>query len=163
MPLSSKTMTLTFLLVLLAASNPEGEARISLDVKDAAAVDVVRMLAEVADFQAVFDPGVSCALTLKLTGVRWQKALDLTLASCGLGHEGEGRVLRIAPAARLIEESVARRRLDEERSQSLPAMLTTYRLSYARAEQVAPLLKRLLSPRAVVTYDTRTNTLLVVD
>jgi len=39
------------------------------------------------------------------------KALDLTLAACGLGREGEGRVLRIAPAARLTEESAARRRL----------------------------------------------------
>ena len=151
------------LLALLAASNPEAEARISIDVKDAAAVDVVRMLAEVADFQAVVDPGVSCLLTLKLTGVRWQKALDLTLAACGLGHEGEGRVLRIAPAARLIEESASRRRLDEERSQRGPALLTLYRLSYARAEEMAPLLKRWLSPRAVVTYDTRTNILLVVD
>jgi type IV pilus assembly protein PilQ len=151
------------LLALLASSNPEAEARISIDVKDAAAVDVVRMLAEVADFQVVFDPGVSCALTLKLTGVRWQKALELTLTSCGLGQEGEGRVLRIAPAARLIEESAARRRLDEERAQRGPALLTLYRLSYARAEAMAPLLKRWLSPRAVVTYDTRTNILLVVD
>lgn len=151
------------LLALLASSNPEAEARISIDVKDAAAVDVVKMLAEVADFQVVFDPGVSCALTLKLTGVRWQKALELTLTSCGLGQEGEGRVLRIAPAARLIEESAARRRLDEERGQRGPALLTLYRLSYARAEEMAPLLKRWLSPRAVVTYDARTNILLVVD
>ena len=156
-------MTPALLLVLFASSHPEAEARISLDVKEAPAVDVVRMLAEVADFQAVFDPGVSCTLTLKLTGLRWQKALDLTLAACGLGHEGEGRVLRIAPAARLIEESAARRRLDEERRQSGPALLTTFRLSYARAEEMAPLLKRWLSPRAVVIYDTRTNTLLVVD
>jgi type IV pilus assembly protein PilQ len=151
------------LLALLASSNPEAEARISIDVKDAAAVDVVRMLAEVADFQVVFDPGISCALTLKLTGVRWQKALELTLTSCGLGQEGEGRVLRIAPAARLIEESAAQRRLEEERSQRGPTLLTLYRLSYARAEAMAPLLKRWLSPRAVVTYDTRTNILLVVD
>jgi type IV pilus assembly protein PilQ len=156
-------MTLALLFGLLASSHLEAEARITLDVKDAPAVDVVRVLTEVADFQAVFDPGISCTLTLKLTGMRWQKALELTLTSCGLGHEGEGRVLRIAPAARLIEESVARRRLDEERRQRGPALLTLYRLSYARAEEMAPLLKRWLSPRAVVTYDTRTNTLLVVD
>jgi type IV pilus assembly protein PilQ len=156
-------LTPFLLLGLLASANPEAEALISLDVKDAAAVDVVRMLTEVADFQAVFDPGVACTLTLKLTGVRWQKALDLTLAACGLGHEGEGRVLRIAPAARFLEESAARRRLDEERRLSGPALLTTFHLSYARAEEMAPLLKRWLSPRAVVSYDTRTNTLLVVD
>jgi type IV pilus assembly protein PilQ len=156
-------MTAALLLALLASSPPEGEARISLDVKDAPALDVVRALTEVADFQAVLDPGVACTLTLKLTGVRWQKALELTLAACGLGHEGEGRVLRIAPAARLLEESAARRRLDEERRLRGQALLTTFRLSYARAEEMAPLLKRWLSPRAVVTYDARTNILLVVD
>jgi type IV pilus assembly protein PilQ len=156
-------MTPALVLALLVSSPPEAEARISLDVKDAPAVDVVRMLTEVADFQAVFDPGVSCTLTLKLTGVRWQKALELTLAACGLGHEGEGRVLRIAPTARLTEESAARRRFEEERRLRAPAVLTMFRLSYARAEEMAPLLKRWLSPRAVVTYDTRTNILLVVD
>ena len=37
------------------------------------------------------------------------------------------------------------------------------RLSYAKAAEVAPLLKRFLSPRGDVTYDARTNTLFVTD
>jgi type II secretory pathway component GspD/PulD (secretin) len=36
-----------------------------------------------------------------------------------------------------------------------------FRLSYARAEKIAPLLERMLPPQARITYDTRTNTLLV--
>ena len=53
--------------------------------------------------------------------------------------------------------------LEEEREASRPRDLKTVRLSYARAETLAPLLKRLLSPRGDVTYDARTNTLLIVD
>lgn len=144
-------------------ADPDREARISLDLKEAPVGDVLRLLADVADFQVVMDPGVTCAPTLKLNGVRWQTALDLTLRSCGLAREEEGGVIRVAPAARLLEESAARRRLEEERKASAPRSLRTFRLSYARAEQVAPLLKRWLSPRAEINYDSRTNTLIVVD
>jgi type IV pilus assembly protein PilQ len=144
-----------------AESDPE--ARISLDLKDAPIVDVLRLLADVAGFQVVVDPGVSCTFSMKLTEVRWQTALDASLRSCALAREEEDGVLRIAPTARLLEETAARRRLAEERHASAPRTLTTFRLSYARAQQVAPLLKRWLSPRAEVNYDTRTNTLIIVD
>jgi type II secretory pathway component GspD/PulD (secretin) len=36
-----------------------------------------------------------------------------------------------------------------------------FRLSYARAEKMASLLERMLPPQARISYDTRTNTLLV--
>ncbi len=155
--------TLTLATLLAVSSPTEGEARISLDLKDASIVDVLRLLADVAGFQVVVDPGVSCTFSLKLTEVRWQAALDASLRSCGLGREEEDGVLRVATTARLLEEAASRRRLEDERRASRPRTLATFRLSYARAEQVAPLLKRWLSPRAEVNYDTRTNTLIVVD
>jgi type IV pilus assembly protein PilQ len=155
------TLVLAALLAVPAAR--DGEARISLDLKDAPVVDLVRLLADVAGFQAVLDPGLSCTLTLKLTEVRWQTALDLILRPCGLAREEEGGVLRIAPAARLVEEATARRQLDEAREARAPRTLSRFRLSYARAEQMAPLLKRWLSPRGEVVWDTRTNTLIVVE
>lgn len=155
------TLVLAALLTLPAAG--DGEARISLDLKDAPVVDLVRLLADVAGFQAVLDPGLTCKLTLKLTDVRWPTALDLILKPCGLAREEEGGVLRIAPAARLVEEATARRQLEEAREARAPRTLSRYRLSYARAEQMAPLLKRWLSPRAEVIWDARTNTLIVVD
>lgn len=141
----------------------EGEARLSLDVREAKVADIVGLLAEVGGFQVVVDPGVSCALTLKLNEVRWTRALEATLRSCGLGREEEGGVMRVAPLARLAEEAAARRRLEEERRSSAPLRLTLYRLSYARAQEVAPHIKRFLSPRGEVSYDARTNTLIIVD
>jgi type II secretory pathway component HofQ len=144
-----------------AAAATNDEARISLDVKDAAVVDVVRVLAEAAGLQVVFDPDVSCRLTMKLTQVPCETALDLALRACQLGREGEDAVLRIAPLSRLAEEEEARRRLQEEKERGPRRSLTLIRLSHARAEQMAPLLKRLL-PGGDVTYDARTNTLIVV-
>jgi type IV pilus assembly protein PilQ len=153
------------LVVALAALGPppESEARISLDVKDASVLDIVRLLTEAGGFQAVFDPGISCKLTVKLTEVRWQAALDVSLRSCHLGREEENGILRIAPVERLGEESAARRRLEEEQRLSAPHTVARFRLSYARAQEIAPLLKRFLSVRGDVVYDSRTNTLIIVD
>ena len=140
-----------------------GEARISLDVKDVDVVDIVRVLSDVAGFQVVFDPGITCRLTLKLREVRWSAALDASLRACGLARDEDGGVVRIAPASRLVAEAEDDRRLREARSTSREQHVTTFRLSYARAQEMAPLVKRLLSPRGDVVYDTRTNTLIVID
>lgn len=144
-----------------AAAN--GEARISVDLKDADIVDVVRLFAEIGGFQVVVDPGVSCKLTLKLSEARWTSALDVALKSCGLGQDQENEIIRVAPVARLAAEAAAQRKLDEERDRSGPLQMRTYRLAYARAAEMAPLIKKLLSPRGEVTYDSRTNTLIVMD
>jgi type IV pilus assembly protein PilQ len=158
------TSLMALVLALAALSPPpEGEARISLDVKDASVLDIVRLLTEVGGFQTVFDPGISCKLTVKLTEVRWQAALDVSLRSCRLGREEENGIVRIAPVDRLGEESAARRRLEEEQRLSAPHSVARFRLSYARAQEIAPLLKRFLSVRGDVVYDSRTNTLIIVD
>jgi endonuclease/exonuclease/phosphatase family metal-dependent hydrolase len=78
----------------------EGEARVSLDLKDAPAVDIVRALAEAGGFQVVFDPGLTCRLTMKLNEARWRSVLDATLSACGLGREEEANVLRVASPTR---------------------------------------------------------------
>jgi type II secretory pathway component GspD/PulD (secretin) len=140
---------------------PAGEARVSLDAKDAPVTDIVRVLAEAAGFQVVFDPGIDCKLTIKVNAAAWRSLLDTALGACALGVEEEADVLRVAPVARLREEAVARRRLHEERTQRPASRLAMFRLSYARAQQMAPLLERLLPQQARVSYDVRTNTLLV--
>jgi type II secretory pathway component HofQ len=138
-----------------------GEARVSLDAREAQVVDVVRVLAEAGAFQVVFDPGVDCRLTLRLRATPWRTVFDTVLSACRLGLEEEGDILRVAPIARLQEEAAARRRLDQERRAAASGRLALFRLSYARAEELAPLLER-LTPAGHVSYDSRTNTLIVV-
>lgn len=145
------------------APSPDAETRISIDVKDASIVDVVLLLAEVGGFQVVIDPGVSCQLTMSLKQVRWSTALEHALRSCRLGIDGEGGIYHVAPVARLTAEAAERRKLAEEKSLAGPLTLTRQRLSYARAAELAPLLRKFLSPRGSVVVDQRTNTLIVID
>ena len=52
-------------------------------------------------------------------------------------------------------------RLAEEQNVRPKGRLALFRLSYARAQQVAPLLERMLRPAGRVSYDSRSNTLIV--
>ena len=140
-----------------------GEARISVDFKDADVLDIVRLMSDLGQFQVVAHPGISCKLTLKLTEVPLATAFDLTLKTCGLGYEEESGIFRVAPTAILTAEHTAQRKLDEERRLDRPLKTRTYRLSYARAAEMAPLVKKFLSPRGEVIFDARTNTLIVTD
>jgi len=71
--------------------------------------------------------------------------------------------VRVAPVAKLTEEAAARRRFAEEQKLDRPLRTTRYRLSYAKAAELAPLIKKFLSPRGEVVVDPRTNTLIITD
>jgi len=141
------------------SSAPRPETHISIDFKDADILDVIRLMAEVGNL----DPGVSCKLTLKLKEVPWDVALDVVLRSCGLGQDADNGIVRVAPVAKLTEEAAARRKLAEEQKLDRPLRTTRYRLSYAKAAELAPLIKKFLSPRGDVVVDPRTNTLIITD
>jgi type IV pilus assembly protein PilQ len=153
--------TLLALLCALPLAPAETEARVSLDLRDAEVLDVVRLLSEVGGFQLVVDPGVSCRLTLSLKRAPWPTVLKLALKSCGLGYEEEGGILRVAEVRRLAEQARAERQLGEARQQARERSVTSFRLSYARASEMAEVLRK-THPAAQVTFDARTNTLIVV-
>lgn len=162
MKLERATVLLLFaVFAVVPCAGEEAEARLSIDVKDAPVQSIVTVLVELGGRQVVFDPGLACALTLKLHEVPWLKALDTTLRACGLGYEETGGVLWVATMARLREEAESRRRLREARPAETGRSLALYRLTWARAEEMAPLLKRLVAPEGDVTVEPRTNTLII--
>lgn len=147
----------------LAAPQLSDETLISLTATDADAKAVVSLLAEAGGVQAVFDPDVSCRLTLALKEAPLESALVSVFRACGLGNEQEGNVLRVARISRLQDEARQRRALREEQEKSRVRELRLQRLSYARAQELAPLLKKLLREGSDVVFDSRTNTLLILD
>lgn len=164
--------TLAAFLLALSVAAPAGpvakpgtseETRISVDFKDADVLDIVRLMAELGNFQVVAHPGISCKLTLKLKEVPLDTAFDLALKTCGLGHEESSGIYRIAPTATLTAEHAEARKLADEQRYNRPLKTRMYRLSYARAAEMAPLVKKFLSPRGEVIFDARTNTLIVTD
>jgi type IV pilus assembly protein PilQ len=151
------------LLVGLTTAASERDVLIALDVKDAPATQILQVLGETAGFQVVFDPGLSCRMTLKLNAVTYERAFESVLRACRFDYEGQGKVIRVATIARLSQEASDRRRLLEAQKDAAPRRELRVRLSYARAAEMATLLKRVLSPRGEVVFDDRTNTLIIID
>ena len=137
---------------------------VSLDFQGADLRAVLRTFAEISGLNIVIDPAVQGSVDVALRDVPWDQALDIILRANKLGYFIDGTIVRVAPLSVLAEEEKQRRRLMEEQALSGELHVITRTLSYARAEDVAPLLtKSALSPRGTVQVDPRTNTLIISD
>jgi type IV pilus assembly protein PilQ len=134
---------------------------ISLNLKDADLKDVIRTFAALTGLNIAIDPGVGGSVTVDFNDVPWDQALEIILRQNNLGYVLEGNVMRIATLARLAEEANATRRLAEEERLSVPTQTIAFKLSYARAAEVAAHLREIASPRARIIVDTRTNQLII--
>ena len=158
------SVAMTFALGGGAETKHEG-LRISIDVRDADATQIALAIVEGAGRQAVAAPAGSCRLTLKLRGVHWRTAIDHVLKPCGLAvdSDSEDDVLLIAPLSTLTERARQTRALAEaRRAGPTKREIVSVRLSYARAEEMAEIVRRTLPPGAEVSVDSRTNTLIIV-
>ena len=145
---------------------------------------VLQMIAEESDFNIVAADSVQGNVTLRLDNVPWDQALDIILQAKSLDKRRSGNVIWIAPQSEIAayERSREDARLElEERVE----MVTEYLpISYGNAEDIAVLLteesktgqgsggssgtggqqsRGFLSSRGSLSFDRRTNTLLVID
>jgi type IV pilus assembly protein PilQ len=134
---------------------------ISLNLKDADLKDVLRTFAELTGLNIAVDPGVNGSVTVDFVDVPWDQALDIILRQNNLTFVLEGNVMRIGTIDRLAAETAATRRLAEEERLNVPLTTVSYKLSYARAPEVASLLAGMASPRAKIIVDQRTNQLII--
>jgi type IV pilus assembly protein PilQ len=136
---------------------------ISVNLKDVDLKDFFRLIHEISGLNIVLDPNVKGTLTLVLDDVPWDQALDLVLANNGLDRKLQGNVLRIATVDTLRNEAEAQRAKNEAEALSVPKVTVTHFLSYARASEVVPTVKRFLSQRGDVIADPRTNAVIIQD
>ncbi len=68
---------------------------ISFDFKDVDIRDFFRFIADFSEMNLIIDPSVKGTLTMKLTDVPWDQALDLVCRTHGLGYVVEGNVVSV--------------------------------------------------------------------
>jgi type IV pilus assembly protein PilQ len=137
---------------------------VSLDFQGADLRAVLRTFAEISGLNMVIDPSVQGSVDVALRDVPWDQALEIILRANKLGYFVDGTIVRVAPLSVLAEEEKQRRKLAEEQALSGEIRVLTRTLSYAKAEDVKPLLlKSALSTRGQVEFDPRTNTLIMSD
>ena len=146
-----------------APSRFTGDA-VSLDFQGADLRAVLRTFAEISSLNVVIDPTIQGTVDVALRDVPWDQALDIILRANKLGYAIDGTIVRIAPLTVLAEEEGQRRKLDDERALSGELKTVTRALSYAKAEDLRPLLTAtVLSSRGSIQTDPRTNTIIITD
>lgn len=143
---------------------------------------VLQLIAEESGLNVVAADSVGGNVTLRLINVPWDQALDIVLRSKSLDKRTDGNVIWVAPQNEIAayEQALADARIANEQRAEL---LTEYiPVNYGSAAEIAKLLtedskgggvggsqgaggsdRGFLSPRGSVSFDARTNTLLVND
>jgi type IV pilus assembly protein PilQ len=145
-----------------AATRYSGEP-ISVNLKDVDLRDFFRLIHEISGLNVVVDPAVKGSLTIVLDDVPWDQALDIVLKNNDLDKQLDGNVLRIATKETLKREAEQNRDLAKAQAESADVVTTTRVLSYAKAADMVPTLKKFLSSRGDILADSRSNTLIIRD
>lgn len=136
---------------------------ISLDLQDTDIDNALRIIAEVSNLNIVASEDVVGKVTLRLTDVPWDQALDVILKTHGLDKVLEGNVMRIAPVDKLRVERESLKQAQVAEAELEPLSVRYMRVSYGRASELKSLAEAVLSERGSVAYDERSNQLIVKD
>lgn len=159
-------------------------SRVTFNFQDIPVRSVLQLLADVSNLNIVASDSVQGNVTLRLVNVPWDQALDVILRAKSLAKRQNGNVIWVAPQTEIAkyEENIA----DARQKQLDSAQLVTdyIPINYGSAKQIADLLtsgakagniggggggsssnsdRGFLSSRGSVSFDERTNTLLVND
>ncbi|MGH8146364.1 MAG: type IV pilus secretin PilQ [Rhodanobacteraceae bacterium] len=156
-------------------------SRVTFNFQDIPVRSVLQLLADVSNLNIVASDSVQGNVTLRLVNVPWDQALAVILRAKSLAERKNGNVIWVAPQTQIAkyEQNIADAR---EKQLNSAQLVTDYiPINYGSAKQIADLLtsgaksgnsgggggssaeRGFLSPRGSVSYDERTNTLLVND
>jgi type II secretory pathway component GspD/PulD (secretin) len=118
---------------------------VSVDTTDMPLSDFIRMVARAANMNVVLHPAVEGRVNLLVQNAPWEPTLDIVLKNHGFGKEIVGNIIRIVP------------------ENTLPLQTYVYPLSYVRAEDIAPIVATMVSPRGSGSVYAARNALIVRD
>ena len=148
--------------------NPQfiGE-RVSLSFQSVDIRSLLQIIADVAGTNMVVSDSVSGEIAMRLQNVPWDQALDIILRTKGLGLRQQGNVMLVAPLEELALREKVELESQKQNADLAPLRSEIIQVNYAKATDIAKLLKAsnnsLLSARAAVTVDERTNTLIILE
>jgi len=149
---------------------PQGNRRrvyhgqtLDIHLKDAPIRDLLRLIADTGKVSIVVPDTIDARVTLDLTRVPWDQALEVILSSHQLWYRREGNLYRVAPRKELDAEDeaeAARREAALKAEAPRPQLVP---LNYSSAADLAKKLEPMLSPHGKIAVDERTNQLIVTD
>jgi len=153
--------------------------RVTFNFQDIPARSVLQLIADMSDLNIVVADSVQGSVTLRLINVPWDQALDIVLQAKGLDKRQNGNVIWVAPQKEISDREQALADSRKKLQTLVETVTELVPINYGKAKDFAALLNLrngggaagagaqagagFLSERGRVTFDERTNTLLVHD
>lgn len=161
---------------------------LTFNFQDIPVRSVLQLIADVSDLNIVVADSVQGSVTTRLVNVPWDQALDIVLQAKGLDKRRQGNVIWVAPTEEIAKREQALEDARNALEVRAPLVSEYIQINYGKARDMAELLTQkaqkststsgggsssgskgddasqgFLTSRGSVTFDERTNTLLVND
>lgn len=157
--------------------------RVTFNFQDIPVRSVLQLVADVSELNIVVADTVQGNVTLRLVNVPWDQALDIILQAKGLDKRRNGTVIWVAPTKEIADREQALEDARIAMEDRAELVIDYISVSYGKAEDIAKLLttdslksdqggggqgdqqaqRGVLSQRGSISFDERTNTLIVND
>ena len=148
--------------------------KVSFNFQDIPVRSVLQLIADASQLNLVVADTVQGNVTLRLNNVPWDQALDIVLNSKQLDKRRKDNVIWIAPAKEIADREEEKLKSLKVKEEFAPIKTIFIQVNYSKAGELAELLNTeesnseeetgsILSARGSVTFDERTNILLVSD
>ena len=139
--------------------------KITFNLKDLGVSDVLNMIAEASGFNIILTDEVKNlpSLSLNLTNIPWDQALDTILGLNKLVAKKNGVILMVTTFEKAAEEQkkeIAQKKLNER---EVPLVTKVFPISYATTKELITLLTSYVTERGSLNEDVRTNSLIIKD
>ena len=161
---------------------------LTFNFQDIPVRSVLQLIADVSELNIVVADSVQGSVTTRLVNVPWDQALDIVLQAKGLDKRRQGNVIWVAPTEEIAKREQALEDARNALEVRAPLISEFIQINYGKASDFAELLtdktkeattttsggsastsggpdvtQGFLTERGSVTFDERTNTLLVND
>jgi type IV pilus assembly protein PilQ len=149
------------------AQEAKKKSLVSFNVIDIPVRSALQTIADSQQLNLVMSENVTGTISLNLTDVDWQQALQIILDLCGLQEKIVGNILLINTLQESEGQLTTKLETQNKLNEFEPLLSEYIQINYAKASDIAKLIKTgtdsILTSRGQVTVDIRTNTLLVRD
>ncbi len=140
--------------------------RISINVKDVSVEDVLKMIADASGFNIIITDEVKKLppLSLSLTNVPWDQALDTVLEINKLVAAKNGGILTVVTLDKATKDKQAEIAAQKLIKEEEPLVTKVFPISFGEIDKLKTIITDYLTPkRGTVSTDERTNYLIVKD
>ncbi len=139
--------------------------KITFNIKDLGVSDILNMIADASGFNIILTDEVKSlpSLSLNLTNIPWDQALDTILGLNKLVAKKNGVILMVTTFEKAAEEqkkAIEQKKLTEK---EVPLVTKVFPISYAATKELITVLANYVTERGSLNEDVRTNSLIVKD